>query len=163
MLTGADDGVGWRSDVQGVSLSRWQRIISTFPPSVQFFTLTPFSFFSFSFFLSYVSSKVVMVEKHLNLATPLTLFLLHLLLWLNSTHSFRSTIPPLPPTPSIHSMDSIPLTYLSNSLLLRPSPPSRLLGGSKFYEPSNRSLIQFTTTKEYRTQRCRLVATSLKG
>ena len=68
---------------------------------------------------------------------------------MSSVPSFRSTIPP-------HS--SLPLK-LSNSLLLRPSPPSRLLGGSKFYEPSNRSLIQFTTTKEYRTHRCLLVPT----
>ena len=104
--------------------------------------------------------KVVMVKNHLNLATllspsPPPLAEIHTFIWINDSS------PSL--TPSIHSMDSIPLTYLSNSLPLRPSPPSRLLGGSKFYEPSNRSLIQFTTTKEYRTQRCRLVATSLKG
>ena len=49
------------------------------------------------------------------------------------------------------SIDSAPHLLSHPRPLKLPLPPSRLLGGSKFYDPSNRSLIQFTTTKEYRT------------
>ena len=125
MLTGVDDGVGWRSDVQGVSLSRWQRIISAFPPSIQFFTLTPFS--SYSYILSF-SFKMVMLENHLNLATHpmlyphtfLILFLLHLIL--SAEHHTFIRINSSPPSPSLPYPVSIPTPSLPSLHLERFSP-----------------------------------------
>ena len=119
-----------------------------------------------------------MAENHLNLPTqrPIfhthTLFIILLLLFILTMWKNRETLNmeperfqalifiPISDFKSTKALTVQPTPYPNRPLKL-PSPPSRLLGGSKFYDPSNRSLIQFTTTKEYRTHLLVLSCTTL--
>ena len=120
-----------------------------------------------------------MAENHLNLPTqrPIfhthTLFIILLLLFILTMWKNRETLNmepehfqalifiPISDFKSTKALTVHPTPYPNPDLSNYPSPASRLLGGSKFYDPSNRSLIQFTTTKEYRTHLLVLSCTTL--